>query len=807
MIACILTEGKSAMEVDSPVFSGEEEPDLCDVSSSEVSRRFGLSEASLSRPVILQELQDEIEYLNEGFCIEVPSESYSKTPTSLFKPDSDLWRKYTGHPYTYFWAIIQELLSNPRDHWLECIDLNFAVSLLQTLESFIIPSHHGLSESKRILWQMMVLNPTLKLETEEQIRVLYHCIFQVIVLLRDVVFSLEELHRISTDDPCIDPQDAENRTIEFLSSKTPEEFLSSQFHNTFQRIQTCLVACLNLNLAHLCSQWIVRTPSSTVIFPISNPHISTGLGSGVPEYILENKIQPGSSEPVLLDKQFVSSGAQDRDLFESFVSARSNPLNSRDYTHLVLNFVLNLLFRQNLRFGKGLNRDEIILFKTIYFHDSRGRRIHTGCWGDLKKPRHGENESPSFTLKAFIENHIHNGHAYYPLFVQNPALPLSLITLLTSEANHHLFPPIRYSRYNISFKNGIYDTRRNIFTPFSESPYFSSSSRVFIPENFDPSWLKCPIEDIPTPTWDKVFHDQGYDTDDIILICAVMGRSFFPVREFDSWGCAPYFIGKSSTGKSTLCTLLRLFFPRTKVVSVNSSASEEKFGLSTKSDAWCVFFEEFRGSGLGADQLLAILTGEFVELCVKYGEPKYVKWRVPCIFNSNTVPDNWVKEIQGLMTRIIPVFFETPIPKNRQDGNLLRNLEKESPSICAKLVRSYWSYVDMINSSGRSGTRVSAFLTPRMTENTYKFMDHLNPLAYFISMSPDVLLGEEYEVEESVFRDQFYDYHRNKRKANRNPMWDDSLTASVFEHHNIKREERDSKTVLLGIYVPSLFSL
>jgi hypothetical protein len=287
---------------------------------------------------------------------------------------------------------------------------------------------------------------------------------------------------------------------------------------------------------------------------------------------------------------------------------------------------------------------------------------------------------------------------------------------------HHEFQELHINQCMFAFTNGIYHTEKQRLYPWRAADGTTATAALRgdgVPEHdacinfFD---LECfagapetGYMGIPTPTLDRIvefqmaqlcpgkpealtpeqlaeFHRARADV--MAWIYCHLGRLMFPLHRHDYWQVVVYIMGMAGTGKSTLGELFFDIFPEEHIAIVSSNI-EEKFGLQTLFDKplWlCLEVKE--NFALNLADLQSMISGERVQVAIKNGDARMVRWKSPGMMCGNLVPP-WEDKAGALYRRFVLVHFKLPVPDVQKDGSLKRLLRQEMGAIIPKLSQAY----------------------------------------------------------------------------------------------------------------------
>lgn len=122
-------------------------------------------------------------------------------------------------------------------------------------------------------------------------------------------------------------------------------------------------------------------------------------------------------------------------------------------------------------------------------------------------------------------------------------------------------------------------------------------------------------------------------------------------------------------------------------VGVMSNNIEKKFGLSAFFEKFLFIGPEIKGDAqIEQAEFQSIVSGETLQIAVKFKTAQTVEWRTPGILAGNELPA-WVDNSGSVNRRI--VLFEFPHKVENGDMELGKKLDAEMPAILFKANRAY----------------------------------------------------------------------------------------------------------------------
>lgn len=293
------------------------------------------------------------------------------------------------------------------------------------------------------------------------------------------------------------------------------------------------------------------------------------------------------------------------------------------------------------------------------------------------------------------------------------------------------FPVLRKDRHTFAFRNGVYrafvpassDTHDED-TPMADAPTASAPAPSAAHEGaFRDAWLPygsaehaalphdlaaCNYFDadfpgachercgrtapgdwyttVATPSLQMVLDYQGFPEEVCRWMYVMIGRLLYELNELDRWQVLPYLKGQASSGKSTIVDTCREIFECCDV-GVLSNNMERKFGIGALRSKVLFVAPEIKADlQLEQAEFQSMVSGEPLQLAIKYQESQTVEWKVPGIMAGNEVP-GWVDNSGSIGRRL--VLFEFMRKVANGDMHLRHKLRREMPALLLKANRAY----------------------------------------------------------------------------------------------------------------------
>ena len=258
------------------------------------------------------------------------------------------------------------------------------------------------------------------------------------------------------------------------------------------------------------------------------------------------------------------------------------------------------------------------------------------------------------------------------------------------------FPDLVKDRHVFSFRNGVYIARHwdgtkfiDVFWPFERATQLPSHlvACKYFDIDFDAHEDARDWRDIPTPHLKSIMDFQEWTEDVQDWMYVFIGRLLYQVGEMDCWQVIPFLKGTAGSGKSTIALkVCGNLFEKTDV-GILSNNIEKKFGIHAFCDKYLFVAPEIK-SDLQMEQaeFQSMVSGEDIQINVKFQKAQSVEWKVPGIMAGNELP-NWGDNSGSFSRRTI--IFEFPKQVRNGDMELARKLETEMAALILKCNKAY----------------------------------------------------------------------------------------------------------------------
>jgi hypothetical protein len=259
------------------------------------------------------------------------------------------------------------------------------------------------------------------------------------------------------------------------------------------------------------------------------------------------------------------------------------------------------------------------------------------------------------------------------------------------------FPHLVKERHVFSFRNGVYVAKHwdeatkqcvDVFWPYASNKKLPE--RIVACKYFDQDFQNYEVQDwyeIPTPYLQSILDFQDFPKEVARWMYVFIGRLIYQVGELDGWQVIPFLKGTAGSGKSTIALKVCGNIFEKSDVGILSNNIERKFGISAFADKYLFVAPEIK-SDLQMEQaeFQSIVSGEDIQVNVKFAKAHSIEWKVPGILAGNEVPQ-WADNSGSISRRAVIFDFSKQVVDG--DMELAKKLECEMPAIIKKCNRAY----------------------------------------------------------------------------------------------------------------------
>ena len=357
-------------------------------------------------------------------------------------------------------------------------------------------------------------------------------------------------------------------------------------------------------------------------------------------------------------------------------------------------------------------------------------------------------------------------------------------------------PVLKKDRYVMSFKNGLYFIKEDRFIEHGstaippnviackyhalEFKYTTLTEVDFQGDEEDNGPRhQGTVDEIPTPSFDKILVDQDMSYTTRVWFYVLYGRLMYWTRDVENWQVWAFCHGLAGTGKSTLCELIAQFYDKDDT-GVLPNRIETTFGLWALFEKLVIYAPEVNTDfGIDRTDLQSMITGEGVQIKEKLGKAHAVDWRAPGMMAGNEIP-NW-NDKQGAMVRRLVIFkYINKISKS--DSNLIQKLKKELPAIILKCNKFFLAALKHVGQAS-----IWEKLPKYFHDSRAVFQGEVSPIHGFLN-SDDVriVFGADGKPDESVYiplstlRDKYKEWKQNNDIRLQGDRWNADIYTKAF---------------------------
>jgi hypothetical protein len=349
--------------------------------------------------------------------------------------------------------------------------------------------------------------------------------------------------------------------------------------------------------------------------------------------------------------------------------------------------------------NEEMNRVQQLLLYMLNCAQARGyQRLHGRCYRRrFTRDRHDTHSwVDDMSIKDFVYS-VTRKEANFDMWLNLTCMRGNASTVCEHLNNCHdvQFPVLKKDRHVFSFRNGVYLAGKDEFLAYGSAghaalPAGLAAARYFdtdVPTELADADRTLDWYSIPTPNLQKILDFQRMDEETCRWMYVMLGRLLYSVGELDNWQVIPYIKGMASSGKSTILTRVARMFYDAEDVGTLSNNIERKFGLSALHDKFLFIGPEIKSDiQMEQAEFQSIVSGETLQVAIKFQTAQTVNWTVPGILAGNEVP-GWVDNAGSINRRILLFTFGHKVDNG--DMELGKKLEGELPALLVKCNRAY----------------------------------------------------------------------------------------------------------------------
>lgn len=339
----------------------------------------------------------------------------------------------------------------------------------------------------------------------------------------------------------------------------------------------------------------------------------------------------------------------------------------------------------------------------------------------------------------------------------------SAIEYLTA-CKDYQFPQLVKTRGVYSFRNAVYVCREDAIKDACQVPDTVVAAKFF-DTDLDRDALDRPDwRDIATPHFQGIMDYQDFEPAVRDWMYIMLGRCLYELNDLDGWQVIPFMKGLAGSGKSTILLKIAKNFYEAIDVGVLSNNIEVKFGISAFVDKYLFVAPEIKNDlRIEQAEFQSMVSGEDLQINVKFQKAFATQWKVPGMLAGNEVP-GWADNAGSIQRRIVLFDFINTVVHG--DMKLDQKLYAEAPLILVKCNRAY------LEASSRYGQKNIWTVLPDYFKGTREQLaQSASSLEAFLASS-DVVLAPEVYCPFKEFKDRLKGFENDNGFKPKQYQWD-----------------------------------
>lgn len=298
-------------------------------------------------------------------------------------------------------------------------------------------------------------------------------------------------------------------------------------------------------------------------------------------------------------------------------------------------------------------------------------------------------------------------------------------------------------------------------------------------------------ENIRLKYFDSILDAQGMSKGVKRWLKISLGRMFFPAKSVngESWEYAPFLIGYSGTGKSTILKFLQYFY-RPEEIGLVSNNIERQWAMGTLAAAGVLVIigSEVR-SDLKLDQaeFMQAVSNEMMLIMKKNQMAKTSSFfTIPIIMAMNNMIKGWQNNTGNLARRILFIEFDRYVKKADIKPNLLEEMKKEASLFIQQVTRMYKK---MTETHGKED--LWKIVPKELVETSKKMFQNTSPFLHFLSQ-PNIVYGSTEYIKYKEFMLEFKNFCEDKNYNFSRIRLTDDLWKPPLEQLGVVIEDSDA---------------
>lgn len=386
-------------------------------------------------------------------------------------------------------------------------------------------------------------------------------------------------------------------------------------------------------------------------------------------------------------------------------------------------------------------------------------------------------------VKTFVHSEARPNSPVWEMLTDNRSNARMCVDFLSDCSAAHI-PHLDRTRWLFAFRNGIFNAMTTEFIPYDDdtkhrdagngicSIYHDILFGIFPPGT--------PPEEIPTPSFDKIFTTQGLGEAELFIFYAFVGRMFFPTGKLDNWQVWLNFVGCGGCGKSTILKQIEKVYSDADVATLES-VSPRDFAFAHLPGSFILTIHDIDSKcTLRPTDLFVFISGERTTIHKKYEQPIQFDFDIQGAMGGNTYPP-WPDFGGSAVRRLLSFSFPRLPPDS--DPYLSNRCAQERSMFIQKSAKCYKKLREMHD---RTKDIWSPGILPQsFHENKMRMKAECNPLQAFLLSGRCTLGGNEATTFQD-FKQHFHMFTKDERLPNSAKCLSVESRRHIFKAHGIK---------------------
>lgn len=320
-------------------------------------------------------------------------------------------------------------------------------------------------------------------------------------------------------------------------------------------------------------------------------------------------------------------------------------------------------------------------------------------------------------------------------------------------------PRLVERRTLFSFDNGIFDAATGFFHVYhtdKDMPDYVHTIEELDPNecsaNYWPALIPVEIfkpgydlSQIKTPTWDKIFKDQGWSDFDLERFEAFSGRNLHNIGSKDDTQTCLWIYGPGGTGKGCYARGMAKIYPKDKIGFISDDVEKEFTDQHLLGSYFIIGLDVSEDLGVSATRFNSWVSGEQVVIKRKHLMAIVEKWIAPLICISNTLPA--IKSNAGSGSRRF-TFWQFGTIITSLNTELEKYMEQELPLYVVKIGLRYLALLKILGTKGvwEPGINGETILPKMCYDGRKEYTCRVSPPDAFFETCDELEFGNDYTI-------------------------------------------------------------